>query len=88
MTTKIKDIQYKKEFTYIVSFDDGIRGEIDFRPLLWGEAFEELLDINAFKQAFIDDITKTITWPNGVDIAPETLYKMVLSKNLQNNSSI
>lgn len=78
MTPKIKRIQYKGGYTYHILFEDDIKGIINFKPFLWGEVFKPLKDEKFFRKAFIDDTSGTITWPNGVDIAPETLYKNII----------
>lgn len=77
MTKKIKEIQYKGKYTYYIQFEDDRKGSINFQPFLWGEVFEPLKDERLFRKAFIDQTSGTITWPNGVDIAPETLYKVL-----------
>ena len=69
-------IEYKKGFVYHVVFDDGNRGDVDFTDYIGkGPVFEALKDINFFKKAKIDG--GTISWPNGADIAPETLYERI-----------
>ena len=78
MTPKIKKIQYIKNYIYHIRFEDGRQGDIDFKPFLWGEAFEMLRDTAYFKKAFIDSTTGTITWPNDTDIAPEILYQKIV----------
>lgn len=79
-TPKLNKIQYKKNFTYYIQFEDNSSGEVDFKPFLWGKAFEELNEVDYFKKASIDELTGTISWPNGVDLAPETLYEKISSQ--------
>ncbi len=77
MRPKIKKLQYKGQFIYNILFEDNKTGDVDFAPFLWGEAFEPLKNKVIFQQASIDQTAGTIVWPNGVDIAPETLYQKV-----------
>jgi hypothetical protein len=44
---------------------------VDFWRWLRGEVFRPLADQREFKRFFIDG--GTVCWPNGADIAPETL---------------
>ena len=58
-----------------LSFDDGSDGEIQFGEDDWFGVFEPLRDPAAFAQARLDDELGTVVWPNGADIAPETLHQ-------------
>ena len=78
MKPKIKKIQYKKKFVYTIVFDNNKKADVDFSSFLWGEAFEPLKNEAVFRQAFVDQTAGTITWLNGVDIAPETLYQKII----------
>ncbi|MBF0237956.1 MAG: DUF2442 domain-containing protein [SAR324 cluster bacterium] len=73
---EITHIEYKDQYIYHVAFDDGTKGDIDFKGYLnRGTVFKPLKNISYFKQATIDG--GTIAWPNGLDIAPETLYEKI-----------
>ena len=67
-------LEYRAEYVYHIVFDDGTHGEIDFSPYVKrGKIFQPLADPVFFRQARIEG--GTIAWPNGLDIAPETLYE-------------
>ncbi len=59
-------------------FDDGVEGEIDMETRRWRGVFEPLADPAFFRQVSLDTELGTIVWPNGADIAPETLHDRVL----------
>jgi hypothetical protein len=63
------------DFRIRLTFHDNLQGTIDFRPWLEGPVFEPLKDRTYFQQFFIDG--RTVAWPNGADIAPETLYESI-----------
>jgi hypothetical protein len=55
-----------------LTFNDGTVGVVDFKGWLSGPVFEPLKDISYFERFVLDG--GTVAWPNGADIAPETLY--------------
>jgi hypothetical protein len=59
-------------FRIRVSFSDRTSKVVDFRPWLRGPIFEPLKDERYFARFVVDG--GTVAWPNGADIAPETLY--------------
>ncbi|HEY5344593.1 MAG TPA: DUF2442 domain-containing protein [Solirubrobacteraceae bacterium] len=58
-----------------LTFEDGLVGDIDFTGRHWRRVFEPLADQSFFAQVRVDPEIGTIVWPNGVDMAPETLYE-------------
>ena len=64
--------EYRGGYRIRVVFADGIDAVVDFSDWLEGPVFEPLKDARYFSRFMIDG--GTVTWPNGADIAPETLY--------------
>ena len=68
------EIEYQTGYSYRIVFDDGANAVVDFSEYLdRGPVFAPLRNVALFKQAKIEG--GTIAWPNGADIAPETLYE-------------
>lgn len=75
------EIKYISDYTYHVIFDDGLSGDLNLYEYLFkGPIFEPLKDKALFKSARVEG--GTISWPNGADIAPETLYEKIANKAL------
>ena len=72
----VTSIEYRGSYVYHVRFDDGLEGDVDFSGYVGsGPVFAPLTDLAFFRRARIEG--GTIAWPNGADIAPETLYELV-----------
>lgn len=70
-------IRYLKDYVFHVRFDNGLEGDVNFAEYLdGGPVFASLKDLAFFQKATIAG--GTIAWPNGADIAPETLYEKTL----------
>jgi hypothetical protein len=69
--------EYRGGFRIHLTFNDLSEGTVDLRPLLDGPVFEPLKDPEYFRGFFVDG--GTVGWPNGADIAPETLYEATTS---------
>jgi len=59
-------------------FEDGLQGELDLGPEIYGEVFEPLKDPAYFAQFVVEH---TLTWSNGADFAPEFLYERLSAAN-------
>ena len=57
-------------YTLMVSFADGHTSEIAFEETDFVGVLKPLKAPEYFAQAFVDPETKTVAWPNGVDLDP------------------
>lgn len=67
------DAKYLADYKIRVTFDNGEQRIVDLAGKLSRGVFRPLKDKKYFKKFFVDGWT--ISWPNGADIAPETLYE-------------
>ena len=71
---RVIDARYLHDYMVHIVFSNGIEGNIDLKPFVGQGVFEPLSRQEYFKKLFVDGWT--ISWPNGADIAPETLYDL------------
>jgi len=72
----VTDVEFLGGHRLRLDFDDGSSGEIDFSDEEWQGVFAPLADPNYFGAVELDEELGTIVWPNGADIAPETLRRL------------
>jgi hypothetical protein len=73
----VTDLQWLGGHRLHLRFDDGASGELDFSGEDWRGVFALLEDSAYFGKVELDEELGTIVWPNGADMAPETLHHMV-----------
>jgi hypothetical protein len=69
--------EYLGDYRIRLAFNDGVESTVDFSEWLHGPVFEPIKDQGYFQRFFLDG--GTVVWPNGADIAPETLYERARS---------
>ncbi|MGB8213527.1 MAG: DUF2442 domain-containing protein [Anaerolineales bacterium] len=75
----VVEAKYVKDYQVWLRFNDNTEKVIDFKSKIFAEkrlVFAALKDMEYFKKVSLNQESDTIQWPNGVDIAPETLYGM------------
>jgi hypothetical protein len=72
---------HERGFRIRLTFTDGVEASVDFEPWLVGEIFEPLKKPAYFRRFFLDG--GTVVWPNGADIAPETLYEAATRSSIR-----
>jgi len=65
--------EYRGGYRIQLRFNDNTAKIVDFRKWLDGPVFKPLKDPSYFRRFFVE--AGTVVWPNGADIAPETLYE-------------
>lgn len=71
----VVDFEIVGDYTLRVVFDDGSQQVIDFRPVLYGEVFGPLRDLEVFNQVRLERETANLVWPNQADFDPWTLHE-------------
>ncbi len=76
MIVHVTDVETCGGYSLRLTFDNGARRKVNLEPLLKGPVFEPLLTLEYFERVILDPLGGTVVWPNGADIAPETLYEL------------
>ena len=71
---KVMSFKITGTYTLTISFDDGVTRTIDFLPVLAGQIYGPLCNVDLFSKVKIDPEIHTLVWPNGIDFDPETLH--------------
>lgn len=74
MDYDVMEARYMRDYVVWLRFRDGTSGEVDLCPYLCGPVFEPLHDVEFFKRFVVHPEFETLVWPNGADLAPETLH--------------
>ncbi|MBK2044854.1 DUF2442 domain-containing protein [Allofrancisella guangzhouensis] len=74
------NVQVTSKNTLEVLFEDGLKGQIIFYPSRFRGVFKSLEDENEFRRVFIDREIGTVTWENGLDLAPDVMYEQISKK--------
>ena len=71
---RVKSFQSVSAYILRVQFVDQTEQVINFEPVLGGELYRPLRDLDLFNQVQIDPDVHTLVWPNGADFDPATLH--------------
>lgn len=68
-------VKYLEGYRLEVVFENGKKGTVDLQAYIKkGGVFSRFSDIEYFKKVYVNTELGVLCWPDGVDIAPETLY--------------
>ena len=70
----VTEFEIVGSYTLRVRFDDGTEQVINFEPVLYGELFGPLRELDVFHQVRLDPDVRTLVWPNGADFDPWVLH--------------
>ncbi len=73
MNPRVKKVIPNEDYTLSITFDNGERKVFDMKKLLNLGVFQELKNLEYFKE--VKTIYGSIAWPHGQDVCPDTLYE-------------
>ena len=71
----LNDAKYLGDFIFLLQFNDGLKGQIDVKPIIDKYKQAQLLKNEKEVANFYLDSWPTLAWKCGFDIAPEILYE-------------
>jgi hypothetical protein len=77
----VKSVKCLEDYKLELVFENGERGIVDLSGYRnKGGVFSRFADQSYFRKVYVNQELGTICWPDGADIAPETLYTLVTGK--------
>jgi len=76
MIIHVTELRVVGKYSLDLAFDNGVRKRVNLRRELYGPIFEPLRDPAYFAKAYLDPNSRTVTWPNSADFAPDFLYQL------------
>ena len=74
----VTEMRLLEEHKVYLVFNDSTKGVADLSDLVGrGPVFEPLRDYAFFRKMRLNHESGTLEWPNGADVAPESLYDRV-----------
>lgn len=70
----VSDFEVVAPYTLRIRFNDESVKRINFWPMLRGELYGPLRDLDFFNQVRLDAEAGTLVWPNEADFDPATLH--------------
>jgi hypothetical protein len=74
MLLDVLHVEPQKDFVLVLEFENGERRRFDMAPYIDQKPWDRLKASNTFSSACVG--FGTVTWPNNIDIDPETLYEL------------
>jgi len=71
---KVVGVEIVGPYLLRVRFNDGTDQTINFQPVLAGELYAPLNNLDLFDRVSIDPEVHTLVWPNGADFDPAMLH--------------
>lgn len=72
MNPRVKEVQVTNDYVLDLVFTNQEKKQFDVKPYLNFGMFSELKDYSIFRTAKVE--FGTVSWSNGLDICPDTLY--------------
>jgi hypothetical protein len=74
MTIRVTAVEALDGYRLRLTFNDGLVRQVDCSNLLHGKLGAALQDPAYFRQVRVDEASRTIVWPNGLDPDPDVLH--------------
>jgi len=77
LTPNLKKAEAIHDYVVRPTYADGLTADVDLAYAVeLGQVFEDLRKPEYFRRLRASRTTNTVIWPNGADIAPESLYEL------------